>query len=159
MAADALAPCIARPSAAMVLTMQDNENFCNLSCLCLQIKQNTNTILYFLRNKVNWWSTGIYWEDQSHVLWSWDGETLQDWWVIYLASFFNTLLLTSWTQTKWITFSNTILPVMVLCGYPNQLRADCRLVPSQWETSLQSNAVSHWLGANLESVLQLPWLL
>ena len=32
-------------------------------------------------------------------------------------------------------------------------RADSRLVPSQWETSLQSNAVSHWLGANLESVL------
>ena len=32
-------------------------------------------------------------------------------------------------------------------------RADSRLVPSQWELSLQSNAVSHWLGANLESAL------
>ena len=32
-------------------------------------------------------------------------------------------------------------------------RADSRLAPSQWETSLQSNAVSHWLGANLESSL------
>ena len=32
-------------------------------------------------------------------------------------------------------------------------RADFRLAPSQWETSLQSNAVSHWLGANLESAL------
>ena len=30
---------------------------------------------------------------------------------------------------------------------------DSRLAPSQWETSLQSNAVSHWLGANLESAL------
>ena len=29
-------------------------------------------------------------------------------------------------------------------------RADFRLALSQWETSLQSNAVSHWLGANLE---------
>ena len=29
-------------------------------------------------------------------------------------------------------------------------RADSRLAPSQWETSLQCNAVSHWLGANLE---------
>ena len=29
------------------------------------------------------------------------------------------------------------------------------LAPSQWERSLQSNAVSHWLGANLESVLPL----
>ena len=32
-------------------------------------------------------------------------------------------------------------------------RADSRLAPSQWETSLQSNAVSHWLGTNLESAL------
>ena len=32
-------------------------------------------------------------------------------------------------------------------------RADSWLAPSQWETSLQSNAVSHWLGANLESDL------
>ena len=32
-----------------------------------------------------------------------------------------------------------------------EVRADSRLSPSQWETSLQSNAVSHWLGANLES--------
>ena len=30
-------------------------------------------------------------------------------------------------------------------------RVDSRIAPSQWETSLQSNAVSHWLGANLES--------
>ena len=32
-------------------------------------------------------------------------------------------------------------------------KADSRLTPSQWETSLQSNAVSHWLGANLGSAL------
>ena len=32
-------------------------------------------------------------------------------------------------------------------------RADSRLAISQWETSLQNNAVSHWLGANLESAL------
>ena len=32
-------------------------------------------------------------------------------------------------------------------------RADFRLAPSQWETSLQSKVVSHWLGANLESAL------
>ena len=32
-------------------------------------------------------------------------------------------------------------------------KADSRLAPSQWETSLQSNAVSHWLGANLDSAL------
>ena len=33
------------------------------------------------------------------------------------------------------------------------IRVNSRFAPSQWETSLQSNAVSHWLGANLESDL------
>ena len=32
-------------------------------------------------------------------------------------------------------------------------RADSRLAPSQWETSIQSKAVSLWLGANRESAL------
>ena len=32
-------------------------------------------------------------------------------------------------------------------------RADSRFAPSQWETLLQSNTVSHWLGTNLESAL------
>ena len=32
-------------------------------------------------------------------------------------------------------------------------RTDSRLTPSQWETSLESSAVPHWLGANLESAL------
>ena len=36
-------------------------------------------------------------------------------------------------------------------GHDN--RADSRLAPSQWETSLQGNTVSHWLGTNLESAL------
>ena len=35
----------------------------------------------------------------------------------------------------------------------NVHRADFRFALSQWETSLQSNAVSHWLGANIESAL------
>ena len=37
--------------------------------------------------------------------------------------------------------------------------ADSRLVPSQWETALLCNDVSHWLGASLESALLLPILL
>ena len=32
-------------------------------------------------------------------------------------------------------------------------QADSGPAPSQWETSLQNNAVSHWLGAILESTL------
>ena len=38
-----------------------------------------------------------------------------------------------------------------------KFRADSRLAPSQWETLLQSNTVSHWLGLNLESALKLLW--
>ena len=33
-------------------------------------------------------------------------------------------------------------------------RADSRFAPSQWETLLQSNVLSHCLGANLESTLR-----
>ena len=42
-----------------------------------------------------------------------------------------------------------------------ECRTDSRLAPSQWGTSLQSNAVSHWPGANLLSALKcsLIWLL
>ena len=35
-------------------------------------------------------------------------------------------------------------------------RADHRFAPSQWDTSLQSNTISHWLGTNLESALCIP---
>ena len=35
------------------------------------------------------------------------------------------------------------------------LRADSRFAPSQWETALFCNDVSHWLGTNLESALRL----
>ena len=35
-----------------------------------------------------------------------------------------------------------------------QYRADSRIAPSQWETALLCNDVSHWLGAWLESALQ-----
>ena len=39
-----------------------------------------------------------------------------------------------------------------------ECRADSRFVPSQWETSLQSNTISHWLGANLESAMRVGWV-
>ena len=40
----------------------------------------------------------------------------------------------------------------------SKFRADSRLAPSQWETSLQSNVISHWLCTNLESALKLMFL-
>ena len=37
-------------------------------------------------------------------------------------------------------------------------RVDSRLAPSQWETLLQSNGISLWLGTNLESALHTVYL-
>ena len=36
-----------------------------------------------------------------------------------------------------------------------RIRADSRFAPSQWETALLCNAVSHWLGTSLESALRI----
>ena len=37
------------------------------------------------------------------------------------------------------------------CVWKYNHRAESKLAPSQWEMSLQSNAISHWLGANPET--------
>ena len=39
--------------------------------------------------------------------------------------------------------------------YETDFRADSRLAPSQWETALLCNDISHWLGASLGSALDL----
>ena len=49
-----------------------------------------------------------------------------------------TLIKISNTRTKW--------PIYCL-----ECRADSKFAPSQWETALLYNDVSHWLGTNLES--------
>ena len=48
------------------------------------------------------------------------------------------------TTEKWI------LTLLVLKN-EYDYKADSRFVPSQWETALLCNDVSHWLGASLES--------
>ena len=56
---------------------------------------------------------------------------------------------------------NTALAMDIVqyCTKPSicrmKYKAASRLAPSQRETSLQSNAVSHWLGANLEAFLEI----
>ena len=52
------------------------------------------------------------------------------------------------TNIKLITASNFKIPANLYT-----LSVDFRFAPSQWETSLQNNAVSHWLGANLKSAM------
>ena len=57
------------------------------------------------------------------------------------------------SSAKWRPF---YIGLNVLIEFQNPFnaaitfRADSRCAPSQWETSLQSNAVSHWPGASLE---------
>ena len=41
-------------------------------------------------------------------------------------------------------------------SHPSHDKADSRFAPSQWETPLESNSVSHWLGAHSESALHEP---
>ena len=61
---------------------------------------------------------------------------------------------------KWVNGCNNGISKLRNCMTPvKPHRADFRFAPSQWETSLQSNAVSHWLGANLESPLPRIWSL
>ena len=72
---------------------------------------------------------------------------------IYIATFEDYPVLMSWFVLKKIHAS------VWYCGIDSHLvsellyRADSEFAPSQWEMSLQSNTISHWLGANLESAL------
>ena len=52
----------------------------------------------------------------------------------------------------WNIGANTVSMLYTLHGSPCH-GADSRLAPSQWETALLCNDVSHWLGANLDSAL------
>ena len=52
-----------------------------------------------------------------------------------------------WSNILWSVGQNDHTNISINC------RVDCRLASSQWETSLQSNTVSHWLGTNLESAI------
>ena len=54
------------------------------------------------------------------------------------------------TQTLHTHVVCSLVAKKVFCGseYPHTYRADSRLAPSQWETALLYNVISHWLGAN-----------
>ena len=61
------------------------------------------------------------------------------------------------TWPPWVNISGRLI-CLFLFDRHIQFRADFRFAHSQWEASLQSNAVSNRLGVNLESALQLPGL-
>ena len=56
-----------------------------------------------------------------------------------------------WTPAKMLLLAN--VDEYYFTNAAIYIWADSRFAPSQWETLLQSNAVSHWLGTNLESAL------
>ena len=58
-----------------------------------------------------------------------------------------------WLDISWHSSDVTVMSYQRSLEIHSWCRADSRLAPSQWETSLQSNAISHWLGANLESAM------
>ena len=55
------------------------------------------------------------------------------------------------TLTAVLTKSNISFELSY--QYQSHIRADSMFAPSQWEMSLQSNAISHWLCTNLQSAL------
>ena len=61
------------------------------------------------------------------------------------------LFLVDFKSVSWLDCP--IVQSLFLRGISHVNRADSRFSPIQWETALQSNAVSHWLGANLELAL------
>ena len=62
-----------------------------------------------------------------------------------------------YTKNRWYNHCKT-KHSRTMCIFYGIYRADSRIAPSQWETPLQSNAVSHWLGAILESALDLLYM-
>ena len=62
---------------------------------------------------------------------------------------------TIWTRVKELDVINEagIVTIVYLSKKLCTIGADSRFAPSQWETALLCNDVSHWLGASLESAL------
>ena len=97
----------------------------------------------------SWWLTKTWcspeYENYSDILWlSWHLKLSATW-------LFNSLFKLNMKTPKhqWLLGSLKKGQSCQMCFR----RADSQFAPSQWDTSLQSNAISHWLGANLESAL------
>ena len=72
---------------------------------------------------------------------------------MYLESLWSSLAITQSGHSLSFTYWIVLLGNAYMSLNFTSCRPDSRPAPSQWETSLQSNTVSHWLGANLESAL------
>ena len=75
-----------------------------------------------------------------------------NWYHIYVEFYWHSLKKLTLLKIMYGIFFRYHRICISMC-FPGHYRADSKLVPSQWETSLQSNTISHWLGANLKSAL------
>ena len=65
----------------------------------------------------------------------------------------------NWAIMRSIGSYNSFVACSAPSYFLNQFRADSRSAPSQWETALLCNDVSHWRGASLESAQPIADLL
>ena len=73
----------------------------------------------------------------------------------FIGRYFNSLRHISCKKWQKMNIWFLVFAQVISEEYCNYRADHPGLAPSQWETSFQSNTVSHWLGANLESNLQL----
>ena len=69
----------------------------------------------------------------------------------------STVHTTEHTQRNCVYLSQIGISVLIHHWSNDMHRADSRLALNQWDTSLQTNIVPHWLGANLEPALYVKY--
>ena len=132
-----------------------------------------------LRNKIvalHWWCRAIFLfrtpltiqiHHHGHIIHKFTTSRKLIWgaWMCWRSLIYYEYLGANWLRLKGACCLAAIVEATILasCHVGKSLllvirwgtcsRADSRFAPSQWDTLLQSNAVSHWLGANLESAL------
>ena len=108
----------------------------------------------------NWWHLflcAIYdivelWRHKSQ--WDCPGSSVQD-----ISATITQRAASQTCGAKWFNIGEILCQDLPsFCKLSWIYRADFRFASSQWETSLQSNAAFHWLGASIESSLIYPIL-
>ena len=106
----------------------------------------------------NWWLLflcAIYdivelWRHKSQ--WDCPGSSVQD-----ISATITQRAASQTCGAKWFNIGEILCQDLPsFCKLSWIYRADFRFASSQWETSLQSNAAFHWLGASIESSLIYP---
>ena len=109
-----------------------------------------------------WWWWCWWWWNDGDDNWCWWWLRLRRWCLTMNSNII--LLLTTTRGTVQVIARNTVCASGSVCTQAAEqgalcnraiYKVDSRFAPSQWETALLCNDVSHWLGANLESALNI----